>query len=216
MMKPDGLVCIPKEELPEFLFKLKLIDLPGVGPRMERRLFMQGIQTIQQLCALSPQQLRAVWGSVLGARWWYLLRGEEIPAEVSRKKSLGHQHVLPPQFRNEAGARSIMIRLIVKAAARLRHEGLSAAAILFWVKSGEGTWIKQFGLLDGADTLEMTRIFGEAWAAGPPCRPLIAGVTLLGLHVGLTGSLFVEDRRRSALNMALDRLNSRERCTRRR
>jgi hypothetical protein len=75
------------------------------------------------------------------------------------------------------------------------------------VKSGEGTWIKQFGLLDGADTLEMTRIFGEAWAAGPPCRPLIAGVTLLGLHVGMTGSLFVEDRRRSALNLALDRLN---------
>jgi hypothetical protein len=50
----------------------------------------------------------------------------------------------------------------------------------------------------------MTRIFGEAWAAGPPCRPLIAGCYRL---TGLTGSLFVENRRRSALNMALDRLN---------
>ncbi len=27
MMKPDGLVCIPKDQLPNFLFKLKLIDL---------------------------------------------------------------------------------------------------------------------------------------------------------------------------------------------
>ena len=210
MMKPDGLICIPKEELPQFLFKLKLNDLPGIGPRMERRLFAHGIETIQQLCALSPQQLHAAWGSVWGARWWYLLRGEEIPIEVSRKKSLGHQHVLPPQFRNEAGARSVMIRLIDKAAARLRHEELSAAAILFWVKCREERdWIRHFGLLDGRDTLEMTRIFGEAWTASPPYRPLIAGVTLLGLlpYVGLTGSLFVEDRRRGELNGALDRLN---------
>jgi DNA polymerase-4 len=210
MMKPDGLVCIPKSELPEYLFKLKLIDLPGIGPRMERRLFMRGIQTIQQLCALSPQQLQAAWGSVWGARWWYVLRGEEIPMPVSRRKSLGHQHVLPPQFRNEAGARAVMIRLIDRAATRLRHEGLSAAAILFWVKCREGhDWIRQFGLLDGRDTLEMTKVFGEAWAAGPPYRPIIAGVTLLGLlpFEGLTGSLFVEDRRRTALNLALDRLN---------
>ena len=210
MMKPDGLVCIPKTELPKFLFKLKLIDLPGIGPRMERRLFAHGIETVEQLCAMSPQQLRAAWGSVLGARWWYSLRGEEIPVEVSRRKSLGHQHVLPPKYRNDAGARSIMVRLIDKAATRLRHEGLSAAAILFWVKCREGRdWVRQFGLLDGRDTLEMTRIFGEAWAAGPPSRPLIAGVTLLGLlpFVGLTGSLFMEDRRRSALSAALDRLN---------
>jgi hypothetical protein len=103
-----------------------------------------------------------------------------------------------------------MVRLIDKAATRLRHEGLSAAAILFWVKCrGEPDWVRQFGLLDGRDTLEMTRIFGEAWAAGPPGRPLIAGVTLLGLlpFAGLTGSLFMEDRRRGALSMALDRLN---------
>ena len=119
MMKPDGLVSIPKKELPGFLFKLKLIDLPGIGPRMERRLFAQGIETMEQLCALSPQQLRVAWGSVLGARWWYLLRGEEIPAEISRTKSIGHQHVLPPQFRNETGARSIMIRLIVIVQSRL-------------------------------------------------------------------------------------------------
>ena len=94
----------------------------------------------------------------------------------------------------------------------MRHEGLSADAILFWVKCREGgDWIRQFGLLDGRDTLEMTRIFGEAWAAEPPLRPLIAGVTLLGLlpATGLTGSLFVEDRRRGALNLALDRINKR-------
>lgn len=199
MQKPDGLVCIPKENLPGFLYQLKLSDLPGIGPRMERRLFAQGIETIEQLCALSPQQLRAAWGSVCGARWWWQLRGEEIPVEVSRRKSLGHQHVLPPQFRNEAGARSIIVRLIDKAATRLHHEGLSADAILFWVKVREGPdWTRQFGLQDGRDTLEMTRIFGEAWAAGPPLRPIIVGVTLLGLLplLGLTGSLFVEDQRR--------------------
>lgn len=210
MQKPNGLVCIPKAELPQFLFKLKLIDLPGIGPRMERRLFMQGIETIEQLAALSPSQLRTVWGSVWGARWWHLLRGEEIPGEISRTKSIGHQHVLPPQYRNEVGARQIMIRLIAKAAARLRHEGLSAGTILFWVKCRESKdWIRQSGLLDGRDTLEMTRVFSEFWDAEAPFRPVIAGVTLLGLlpTVGLTGSLFIEDHRRGALNGAVDRLN---------
>jgi DNA polymerase-4 len=103
-----------------------------------------------------------------------------------------------------------MVRLIAKAAARLRHEDLSASSILYWVKRRDAAdWVRQFGLLDGRDTLEMTRIFGEAWAASPPRLPLVAGVTLLGLlpHVGLTGSLFLEDRRRHALNLALDRLN---------
>ena len=118
MKKPNGLVCIPKNEFPEFLFKRVLRDLPGIGPRMERRLFAPEIETIQQLCALSASQLRAVWGSVWGARWWYLLRCEEIPADVSRTKSIGHQHVLPPQYRNPDGARQIMIRLFVKVAAR--------------------------------------------------------------------------------------------------
>lgn len=210
LQKPDGLVCIPKNELPGFLFKLKLIDLPGIGPRMERRLFMQGITTIEQLCLMSQQQLRSVWGSVWGARWWFLLRGEEVPMEVSRTKSIGHQHVLPPQFRNVVGARMIMIRLISKAAARLRHEGLSARSIVFWVKCRDcGDWVRKFGLLDGRDTLEMTRVFGEAWSAGPPLTPMIAGITLLDLlpFVGLTGNLFVEDQRRGDLNLALDRLN---------
>jgi len=54
----------------------------------------------------------------------------------------------------------------------------------------------------------MVRIFGKAWSAEPPLHPVITGVTLLGLvpSAGLTGALFVEDRRRVALNTALDRL----------
>ena len=210
MQKPDGLVCIPKSDLPGSLFKLSLRDLPGVGPRMERRLYMQGITTVEQLAALTPRQLREAWGSVWGARWWHLLRGEDVPIEVSRTKSIGHQHVLPPEYRSGPGARSVMIKLIAKAAARLRHDGLSAGAILFWMKCRDDqTWERHIGLLDGRDTLEMTRVFGEAWAAATPKNPIVAGVTLLDLlpHEGLTGSLFVEDRRRGALNLALDGLN---------
>ena len=52
-----------------------------------------------------------------------------------------------------------MNRLIAKAAARLRHEGLSAWSILFWVKPD---WKREFGLLDGRDTFEITRIVGAA------------------------------------------------------
>ena len=210
MQKPDGLVALPREDLPGCLYKLKLNDLPGIGPRMELRLNRLGIGSVEQLCALSQPQLRNAWGSVIGARWWHLLRGEEIPVEKSRRKSLGHQHVLPPQFRNSESARAVMLRLIHKAAARLRHEKLSAPLMLMWARcSDKSVWLRQAGLLDGQDTLEMMRVLAQFWDAQPPARPLLVGVTLANLRPAAieTAPLFPEDQRRGALNRAMDKLN---------
>ncbi|MEI6234996.1 MAG: helix-hairpin-helix domain-containing protein [Planctomycetota bacterium] len=211
MQKPDGLIAIPREDLPRCLFKLKLIDLPGIGPRMEMRLNRQGIDTVEHLCALSQQQLKNAWGSVIGARWWHLLRGDEIPTELTpHKKSLGHQHVLPPEFRHAEAARAVLVRLIHKAAARMRHEKLSAAQMIVYAQcSDRTTWVRKIGLLDGQDTLEMTRVFGNAWSEQPPMRPLLVGITLVDLKPAATETmpLFAEDARRGALNRALDKLN---------
>ncbi|HMO36427.1 MAG TPA: DNA polymerase, partial [Gemmatales bacterium] len=53
MQKPNGLTIIEKQELPGRLEPLDLEDLPGIGPRMRRRLNQQGILSIRQLCQLS-------------------------------------------------------------------------------------------------------------------------------------------------------------------
>src|SRR5271165_6308424 len=56
MEKPDGLVALPLDILPEALHQLTLRDLPGVGAKTEKRLNDKGIRTVEQLMALGTEQ----------------------------------------------------------------------------------------------------------------------------------------------------------------
>ena len=66
--------------------------------------------------------MRDIWESVLGERIWHWLRGADFeePAQESQK-SVGHQHVLPPDLRTMAGAAAVGEKLLHKAAVRLRR-----------------------------------------------------------------------------------------------
>jgi len=62
MEKPDGLVALPLDILPEALRQLTLRDLPGIGAKTEKRLNDKGIHTMEQLLALKeahPDVLKA-------------------------------------------------------------------------------------------------------------------------------------------------------------
>jgi DNA polymerase-4 len=47
MQKPDGLVIIRPDELPEALYKLKLNALPGIGAKTQERILKSGISSIE-------------------------------------------------------------------------------------------------------------------------------------------------------------------------
>jgi DNA polymerase-4 len=131
MQKPDGLVALLQEELPQSLLQLVPRDLPGIGARMEKRLHTYGIRTMEQLLALTPEQLRTTWGSIGGERMWYWLRGEDFEDAVAEHaKSVGHSHVLAPEFRTVEGAWAIAHKLLHKAGMRLRTARLWAASTL--------------------------------------------------------------------------------------
>ena len=49
LQKPDGLVVITKDDLPEVLLRLTLHEIYGIGERMEQRLHRAGIFTVAQL-----------------------------------------------------------------------------------------------------------------------------------------------------------------------
>jgi DNA polymerase-4 len=130
MEKPDGLVALPLDILPEALRQLKLRDLPGIGARMEKRLNEQGIQTMDQLLALDCDQAGNVWGSVLGERLGHWLRGEDFDMdEAEHLKSMSHQHVLAPEMRTPEKAWAVAHKLLHKAAMRLRANNLWAGSI---------------------------------------------------------------------------------------
>jgi DNA polymerase-4 len=130
MEKPDGLVALPLDILPQALRQLKLRDLPGIGPRTEKRLNERGIHNMEELLALDCEQAGQLWGSVWGERLWHWLQGEDFDmTEAEHQKSMSHQHVLSPQMRTPGDAWAVAHKLLHKAAMRLRAEGLWAGSI---------------------------------------------------------------------------------------
>ena len=231
MMKPDGLVIIQKHELPGRLYELELIDLPGIGARMNQRLMSRGVRTVEQLCDLDEARMVGLWESVLGSYWHLWLRGEITHEEPTRKRSVGHQHVLPPALRSEDQARAVAIRLLHKAAARMRQMGYAAGRLTLNLSiepaPGEGGggggfggpggwrsagWHSSVALPDGCrDTVQCSEVLSRLWNMRPRGRPKQVGVTLSELvaDASATVPLFAEERRSEELWHAVDAINVR-------
>jgi DNA polymerase-4 len=151
MEKPDGLVALPLDILPEALHQLTLRDLPGIGARTEKRLNEKGIRTMDDLLALDRDHAGEIWGSVWGERLFHWLQGEDFDrSEAELQKSISHSHVLAPEMRNAEKAWGVAHKLLHKAAMRLRAAGLWAShiglAIGFAVPRGENMPVSRFGV----------------------------------------------------------------------
>lgn len=129
MQKPDGLVVLEARDLPGRLLDLPLTDLPGIGDNMAAHLAHAGVGDVAALWALAPKEARAIWGSVVGERFWYALRGVELPEIETSRRSIGHSRVLAPAMRAPAAARLVARALLLKAAIRLRRYGYAAGAL---------------------------------------------------------------------------------------
>ncbi len=211
MQKPDGLVMILSEQLPEKLFGLKLTDLPGIGGGMHKRLARSGVTTVRQLCSLPKSTLEDIWASkVMADIWWSQLRGEDLPAKPTHRRSVGQSHVLPPEFRTDDGSYAVMVRLVHKAAARLRRLGYRAGRITFRVRYLQGyRWKRTAPLHDCQDTLTLIRCLSELWPTRPGGKPLKVSVDLTHLTAegNVAGWLYDEMTRGDRLSGVMDAIN---------
>ncbi len=211
MQKPDGLTILTAEQMPDAICKLELTDLPGIAGNMQRRLHQRGIQHVHELCRLSVEELSAVWGStVLGSIWWHQLRGLDLPHRPTHRRTVGHSHVLPPERRTIEGAHAVLVRLIHKAAMRLRAIHYSAGRLHVSVEVLNGPWWeRRMALGRCRDTLTMIQAFEEAWREHPAGKPYHVGMVLT--HLVADGSttlpLFPEQIRRNALADVMDLLD---------
>lgn len=209
IQKPDGLVILDEAHLPEGLFGLKLRDFPGINRAMDARLRASGIFTSEQLCTADRVRLGNAFGSVVGERWWYLLRGFEIAEAERDPKSLGHSHVLPPNLRTAEAARPILLRLAHKAAARLRASGFVAGHVSVWAR-GEVSDKASRRIASTSDTSRITDFVSGLWSKLRVEAPSCIGVTFheLSRPEAVTPSLFEQDED-SQLGSALDSVNRR-------
>lgn len=216
LKKPNGLSVITREELPRRLYSLDLREFTGIGPNMQRRLAERGVRTSRQLCALSRETLVEVWGSRVGATWWHWLRGEEASETETQRRTVGHSHVLPPKLRSDEGARAVLVRLLHKAAARLRKMNLVARRIEFGLNyvGGGGKWRSRSNLARCGDTPTMLKVLETAWGhRGPEDRaatPIKVSINLWKLEPAASRgpSLFAEERQASQAAQAMDAINA--------
>lgn len=165
MQKPDGLTVIEGHELPERILPLPLRDLPGIGPNMEVRLNEAGITTMAALWALGPEDARRIWGSKEGPAFIQRLRGIGDYEQSNAHRSISHEHVLPPQFRDGESARLIARRLGVKGGARLRRLGFVAGNIGIKVRFDDGRrWARDFRLTQTQDNFVILDAIASLWA----------------------------------------------------
>lgn len=209
MQKPNGLVVLEAKDLPEKLFTLKLTDLTGISRRTEVRLNSVGIFTVKDLCEASQDHIRNGFKSIIGERWWYLLQGFEVPMEVKDQQSLGHSHVLAPELRTDQGCREVLIRLLQKASARLRSQGLWASQMSVYVAGKGKNWGTRISLPPTQDTVTMNEYFLVEWEKREFTNPTQVGVTFYDLRKAeqVTPSLFDATQERSKFNEAVDRMN---------
>lgn len=214
MEKPDGFTVITKEDLPHKLYSLSLTDLPGIGKRMHKRLKLHGVGTVEELCGLSENKITAVWQSVLGKRFRLMLMGEEVTEPETGRKTVSHSHVLAPKLRTEAGTRSVFVRLIDKAAFRLRRLGYLAGKMVVRIDylGGEASWKVSADVRERNDTQTMIEAFSSLWEKRPGRRkPLRASVIFRDLIPAreTSFSLLSGERKRDRVANALDKINER-------
>ncbi len=217
LQKPDGLVIIERDDLPDVLYGLDLTDLPGIARGVRSRLARVGVHSVREMCALNEREMGEAWGSVVGRRWWHWLRGGEVALPRIRRQSIGHEHVLAPELRNPEGSRAVVFRLLHKAAARARREGYAARELWVGVRvepphpdAPSPRWDRIIPLGGGCtDTGTMARALAKAWREQPRWNPRWVGITLLKLiERDATLALFDAERTDEALSAAMDRINA--------
>jgi DNA polymerase-4 len=233
MEKPDGLVALTADILPEALRQLTLRDLPGIGARTEKRLNEKGIRTMEELLALNCEQAGEVWGSVWGERLWHWLQGEDFDlSETEHLKSLSHQHVLAPEMRTLEKAWAVAHKLLHKAGLRLRAGGLWTSSIGlsvgFIAPRGEKPptnrigaprrrWKGELRLSECQDDATLIAALRRLWKSRPSGQdfehPYFIGVHLFGLVPDRLHTLNLFDgsedgQSRARLQAAVDALNN--------
>ena len=212
--KPDAAVVWRRDDLPAVYADLKLEDLPGAGPRICARLRAAGLTTVESIHGASRSRVIDAWGSIEGERVRLALRGEDVPARVTQRRSVAHGRVLTGADRCWREARRIVRWLGVCALHRCAEGGQRPGRVRLEVVTVGGAVRGALGRLDGQGSeLDLLRavltLWDDAAASGPHDPPARVGVVLEALRDRTAASLFEADPRERRLQWMLDRVRDR-------
>jgi DNA polymerase-4 len=223
--KPNGLVEITAENLDEYLGKLTLTDLPGIGSRNQRRLELVGIKTPLQMRHTSQSLLRKAFGGIAGYYWHSRLNMGEVDlySNGSSYRSMSATRMVSPEQRSSyEKLDALLVSLCTKLEHRLVTSGKFCHQIGFFIRYSDSTsWEMHARFNDAAqDAMEMRRYILEhmhAFEQSRNCGPLLnektkqMGVTIMDflgwkdVQYGLFDNRLKQDHLRKILYGIKDR-----------
>lgn len=185
--KPDGLVIIEPEELPEAIWHLPVDVIPGVGRKRSLKMNLMGIKTVKDLALAPRENIRRAFGVVGEYLQNCALGLDESPVipedSMEDPKSVSAASTFGRNTRNPEEIETALFYLTEKAVFRLKKHGLKAGVVGVWLRYEDFTSAgEEKRLRRRVDSFE--DIFFQArkllHSYLPPAKP----VRLTGIYLG--------------------------------
>lgn len=179
--KPNGFVVIEKDEIREFLDKLPIRDLWGVGPSTQKTLERLGIFTVKDLAKTPLEVLRRKLGDH-GEGLWRLSQGMDdrpVSSEGDRK-GISKETTYNTDVTDIDQKKTTLRYLADKLSARMRDKGVSGRTITVKIRYTGFTTITRSNTLPIAISTS-DELFREAMKLALP--ELEGSIRLLGIRI---------------------------------
>jgi DNA polymerase-4 len=179
----DGVIVVAPGEEAEFMLRLSLGDIPGIGPKFAERLAQFGLRSVRDVVPLDLPSLTTIFGADT-ARWLHdRVRGVDDTPIATREvvKSTGREETFPRDLHEDAELERELLALCERVGADLRGERFRARTVTVKIKDADFTQRQAGRTLDRA--IESDRAIWEV------ARPLLhrlrrarrVGARLLGV-----------------------------------
>jgi DNA polymerase-4 len=219
LQKPDGLVILRPEDIPEKIKDVPVKELCGVGRKIEKYLAEMGIKTIGELNKYPREKLVKRFGMAYGEQLWQMGQGQGSSVVLpyyheSEAKSMGHSYTLPKFTRDMDEVKGYLLRLSEQVGRRLRRDNYQGNVIHLSLSFGDYKfWGRQKKVEDYVDDgyrifKISEKIFNNARITDYALR--FVGVSVSNLRHNLDQlCVFESDENKKKVLRAMDEVNDR-------
>lgn len=217
LQKPDGLVVLRREDIPEKIKNIPVKELCGVGRKIEVYLAELGIKTIGDLNKYPREKLVKRFGIAYGEQLWQMGQGNGSTTVLpyyheTEAKSMGHSYTLPKFTKDMDEVKGYLLRLSEQVGRRLRRDNYRGNVIHASLGFGDYKyWGRQRKIEDYVD--DGYRIFkiAEGIIDKGSFEPIrFVGVSVSNLIHNLDQiCVFEADEKKKAALKAMDEVNDR-------
>lgn len=218
LKKPDGMVIMEVADIPRMLAGLPVKKIPGIGPSLSQRLNDYSIFTFSDMRNIPESFFLEKFGKI--GLWMYTTAYPELSQEENihwfcekgvSPKSVGHSYTLEHNIYIRRDIEAWLMLLCEMVGARLRRYGLESKILHVYLRKPDMGFIareKNFNVSsnDSGDLFKRAVfILQQLSPRNTEIRAL--GVTARGLGPCVSGFLFAEQKKKTDLSQAQDRLN---------